>query len=84
MSTLLLAAVGGSRRQAGVAFTADHLFAVVFGGESFERGLDDAASESEDEVEGGFLYDLKELGNRVLPLGFVGKDRRREFTFWIL
>ena len=56
MTTLLLAAVGGSGRQTGVALPADHLVAVVFGGKGLEGGFDDAASETEDQVEGGFLY----------------------------
>ena len=55
MTALLLAAVGGSRRQTGVALSADHLLAVVFGGEGLEGGFDDTASETEDQVEGGFL-----------------------------
>ena len=55
MSTLLLPAVRGSRRQTRIAFTADHLVAVIFGGQGFEGGFDDAASETEDEMEGGFL-----------------------------
>ena len=55
MAALLLPAVGGSRGQTGVALSADHLLAVVFGGEGFERGLNDTTSETEDQVKGGFL-----------------------------
>lgn len=52
MPALLLAAVGRSRRESRVAFPADHLVTVVFAGEGFETGLNDAAAEAEDEVEG--------------------------------
>lgn len=38
-----------------VAFAANHFIAVILAREGFERGLDDTASEAEDEVEGGFL-----------------------------
>ena len=55
VTALLLAAVGGTWRKAGVALSADHLLAVVLGGEGLERGLDDATAETEDEVECAFL-----------------------------
>lgn len=35
-----------------VALAADGLFTVVLGGEGLERGLDDTATETEDEVKG--------------------------------
>ena len=38
-----------------VALSADHLLAVVLGGKSFQRRFDDATTETEDEMEGGFL-----------------------------
>lgn len=41
---------GGERTY--VTFPTDHLLAVVFAGEGFERGFDEAAAETEDEVEG--------------------------------
>lgn len=56
MTALLLAAVGGSGRQTGVALSADHLLAVVLGGKGLERGFDDATSETEDQMEGRFLF----------------------------
>jgi hypothetical protein len=52
VTALLLAAVGGTGRQTGVAFPADHLLAVVLGGQGLEGGFDDAATQTEDEVEG--------------------------------
>jgi hypothetical protein len=55
VTALLLTAVGGSRGKAGVALSADHLFAVVFGGEGLEGGFDDTASETENQVESRFL-----------------------------
>jgi len=38
-----------------VALAADHLVAVKLRGESLERGLDEATTEAEDQMEGGFL-----------------------------
>ncbi|KAF2101868.1 hypothetical protein NA57DRAFT_53813 [Rhizodiscina lignyota] len=55
VSALLLAAVGRSGRQARVALAADHLLAVVLAGKGLERGFDETATETEDEVESGFL-----------------------------
>jgi hypothetical protein len=48
VSTLLLAAIGSSRWQTGIALSAYHLLAVVLAGEGLEGWLDDATSESED------------------------------------
>jgi hypothetical protein len=55
VAALLLPAVGGTRRQAGVALAADHLLAVVLGGQGLEGGLDDTTAQAEDEVEGRLL-----------------------------
>jgi ribose/xylose/arabinose/galactoside ABC-type transport system permease subunit len=55
VSTLLLAAVGGSGWQTGIALSADHLLAVVLGGKSLEGGFDDTATETEDEMKSRFL-----------------------------
>ena len=38
-----------------VALPAHHLIAVVLGGQRLERGLDDTATETEDQVEGALL-----------------------------
>ena len=57
MSALLLSAVGRTRRQTSVALSTDHLVAVVFAGQSFERGFDDAAAQTEHEMERGFLFE---------------------------
>ena len=38
-----------------VTFPANHLVTIIFGRQGLERGLDDAAAETEDEVEGRFL-----------------------------
>lgn len=51
VSALLLAAIRRSGWQARVALAADHLVAVVLAGEGFERWFDEAAAETEDEVE---------------------------------
>jgi hypothetical protein len=44
-------AVDSPRWQTSVALAADHLVAVVLGGERLERRLDDATTETEDQVE---------------------------------
>ena len=38
-----------------VTFPAYHLFAIILAGQSLERRLDDATTETEHEMEGGFL-----------------------------
>lgn len=42
-----------------VALAADHLVAVVLGGKSLERRLDDTTTETENKVKGGFLKDAR-------------------------
>ena len=41
-----------------VALAADHLLAVVLGGESLERGLNDTTTETEDKVKSRLLLDV--------------------------
>ena len=54
----LLAAVGSTGVQPGVALPADHLVAVVPLGQDTQGGLDDSSPQSEDQVEGGLLLDV--------------------------
>ena len=49
---LLLPAVQGTRVEASIADPADHLVAVVLGGEQAEGGLDHAAAQPQHQVEG--------------------------------
>lgn len=65
MPALLLAAVGGSGRQTGVALSADHLLAVVFGCKGLEGGFDDTATQTEDQVKGGFLKTWSQIPIRM-------------------
>jgi len=58
VSALLLSAVGGTGRETGVALAADHLLAVVFGGEGLERWLNQTTTKTEDQVKSGFLLDV--------------------------
>ena len=51
-------AVDSPRWQTSVALAADHLVAVVLGGKGLERGLDDATTETEDQVESRLLLDV--------------------------
>ena len=52
-----------------VTFPANHFVAVVFGRQGLEGGLDDAAAETEDEVEGGFLH-FDEQGSSSVNISF--------------
>jgi len=58
VTTLLLAAVLGAGGKTGVAFAADHLFAVEGLGESGKGGVNDAATKAEHEVESRLLLDV--------------------------
>lgn len=58
VTTLSLSAVGSSRWQSSVTFTANRLFAVVLGSQGFQRWLNDTTSQSQDQVQGGFLLDV--------------------------
>lgn len=51
-STDSIAVIG---QETYVALAADHLVAVELGGQSLERGLDDATTQTEDQMEGGLL-----------------------------
>ncbi|CAK9782589.1 unnamed protein product [Cutaneotrichosporon oleaginosum] len=74
VAALLLAAVGRTGREAGVALAADLLVAVVLGRKHLERGLNDTATEAEDEVEGRLLLDVwVRKGAAVLEL-LAGED----------
>lgn len=55
VSALLLAAVGGTWWEAGVALAADHLVAVELGGQGLEGWLNETTTEAEDQVEGRLL-----------------------------
>ena len=63
VAALSLSAVLGLGWKGGVAFSADHFFALVLSGKSSERRLNGnssstTTSESEDQVEGGLLLDV--------------------------
>ena len=54
VATLALSAVGRLCRESGIALAADHLVAVVLGGEDTQRGLDDSSSQTKYQVKGRF------------------------------
>jgi hypothetical protein len=58
VSALALSAVGRTGRETSVALAADHLVAVELGGESLERGLNETAAETEDQVESRLLLNI--------------------------
>jgi hypothetical protein len=51
-------AVDSPRGQTRVALAADHLVAVVLGGERLERRLDDAATQAQDQVQRRLLLNV--------------------------
>lgn len=58
MSTLLLATVDSTGVQTGIALAADHLVAVEPLGQLSERGLDDATTQTQDQMESGLFLDV--------------------------
>jgi hypothetical protein len=60
VTTGAFSAVSGTWGEASVAFTADLLVAVVFGGKGLQRRFDDAATETEDKMECRLLQKAKE------------------------
>ena len=52
VTALLLSAVGGTGWESSVALSADHLLAVVLGGQGLERWLNNTTAKSEDQVKG--------------------------------
>ncbi|KAG5890652.1 hypothetical protein JTB14_034940 [Gonioctena quinquepunctata] len=58
VTTLGLSAVGSPRVQSSVALAADHLVAVVLLGQNTQRRLDDTSSQTQYQMEGGFLLDV--------------------------
>jgi len=58
MTTLPLAAIGGTRREASVALAANHLLAVVLGSQDLQGRLDDTTTKTKDQVQGGLLLDV--------------------------
>jgi hypothetical protein len=75
MSTRAFPAVGGTRRKTGVAFPADLLITVVFGGENLEGGLNDSTTETKDEVEGRLLLDVVVRESPAVLELLSGKDQ---------
>jgi len=58
VSTGSLSAIGGTRREAGIAFAAYLLVTVVFGGQDLQRGLNNPAAQTENEMERRLLLDV--------------------------
>ena len=75
MSALFLAAVRGTGRETGVAFSADGLLAVEGAGEGGEGGVVDSATEAKHQVEGRLFLDVVvRKGAAVLEL-LSGEDQ---------
>jgi hypothetical protein len=87
VTTLSLTAVGSTRRKTSVALAADHLFAVVLGSQGLQRRFDDTTTETEDQMESGFLLDVV-VGQRTAIFELLaGKDKTlliRRNTFLVL
>ena len=75
VTALLLAAVGGARRETGVALAADHLVAVELAGQGLERGLNDTTTETENQVEGRLLLDVVVRESAAILELLAGEDQ---------
>jgi len=75
VAALLLAAVGGAGWQAGIALAADHLLAVVLGGQGLEGGLDDASAETENQVQSRLLLDVVVAQSATVLELLAGEDQ---------
>ena len=75
MSALLLAAVGGARRETGIALAANHLVAVELGSQGLEGGLNDTTTETEDQVEGRLLLDVVVRKSAAILELLAGEDQ---------
>jgi len=79
MATLSLAAVSSLCGKSSVAFSADHLLAFVFSGESGESsfdldGTETTTSKSEDEMEGRLFLDVVVLESYAILKLLSGED----------
>jgi hypothetical protein len=74
VAALLLPAVLGARGKTSVALSAHLLLAVVGSGECGEGGVDDTTTETEDEVEGGFLLDVVVRESAAILELLAGED----------
>ncbi|KAI8807388.1 hypothetical protein BJ742DRAFT_812553 [Cladochytrium replicatum] len=74
VSALLLSAVGGTRGETSVAFSANHLVAVVLGCKHLQRGFNDTTTETEHKVESRLLLNVVvRQGTAILEL-LAGED----------
>ena len=58
MTTLSLSTVGSSWWQSSVTLTANRLFTVVLGSQGLQGWFNDTTSQSQNQVQGGFLLDV--------------------------
>jgi hypothetical protein len=87
VTTLSLAAVGGTRRKTSVALAADHLFAVVLGSQSLQGRFDDTTTETEDQVKSRFLLNVVVRQSTAVFELLASKDKTlliRRDTFLVL
>ena len=75
VSTLLLAAVGGTRGKTGITLAADGLFAIVLLGQQGEGWVVDAASQSQDQMQSGFLLNVVITERAAVLELFAGKNQ---------
>jgi hypothetical protein len=75
VSTLLLSAVFGTRREAGVAFSAHGLVAVVRLCEQGQRRIIHTPTQAKDQVQCGFLLDVVIRQSAAVLELFSGKDQ---------
>jgi hypothetical protein len=74
VSTLLLAAIGRTRRKSCVAFSANRLVAIVTLGEKRQRGIVDAPTQAQDQMQGRLLLDIVVAQRTSILELFAGKN----------
>jgi len=81
MPTFLLATICRTWRKSCVAFSADHLVAIILGGEGFEGWFDDTAAEAQDEMKGGFLLNVV-IGQCTPILQLLSRENQALLVWW--
>merc|ERR1719424_1157684 len=87
VTALLLAAVHCACMQPRIAFATDHLLAIVLAGENCQGWLDDATTQTQDQVESGLLLDVVVGKGATIFQLFAGENETlliRGDTFFIL
>jgi hypothetical protein len=75
VTALLLSAVSSTRVHTSIALSANELVDVVFTGQNLKRRLDDTTSQTQNQVQSGFLLDVVVRQSATIFQLFAGKDQ---------